>query len=542
MARGRDNITSESVAFAGFLWGLPQFLRQRMTYAEALAIIQQRLREREVNFLSSIEHGVFGKRRSPYRVMLELAGCEFGDIRQLVKARGIESTLRALRDAGVYVSFEEFKGHIPIVRSGRVIDARQSDFDNPTHRHYYEVTTGGSSGTGRRVRVDLESMSANLPMRVVSARCHGIADTPTLRWVDIPPSIGLNTVLSDWVCGNPTARWFSAVRGGRDGTSSRFLWATRVALGVGRLSGARLPWPEYLPLDQAIVIAREARDLLRIHGRCQVRGSVSRMLRVAVAARSEGINLTGAILHGGGEPPTPAKVNQITSTGARFLASYHFTEAGAIGHGCTTSSDPNDQHVLKDHVAMIQAPRMVPGFDVEVQAFCFTTLLGTAPKLLLNVELDDYGIAETRSCGCPWEELGFTDHIRDIHSFRKLTGEGVTLVGTDMERILEEVLPARFGGTPLDYQLLEEEDAEGFTRLILLVSPSVTLADEQAPVETVLQAMHAIGAGGDTARVKWRQAGSLRVRRESPRLTSRGKLMPLQLLRTAKPASIGSAT
>ena len=56
-----------------------------------------------------------------------------------------------------------------------------------------------------------------------------------------------------------------------------------------------------------------------------------------------------------------------------------------------------------------------------------------------------------------------------------MTGEGMTLIGTDMVRILEEDLPRRFGGSPLDYQLMEEEDERGFTRLSLVVSPDVVL-------------------------------------------------------------------
>ena len=72
---------------------------------------------------------------------------------------------------------------------------------------------------------------------------------------------------------------------------------------------------------------------------------------------------------------------------------------------------------------------------------------------------------------CPLERYGYTEHISRIRSYSKLTGEGVTLVGSEMLRILEEVLPSRFGGSPLDYQLLEEEDEQGFTRLHLLVSP-----------------------------------------------------------------------
>ena len=114
MPIGRDNIGSETRAFARFIWGLPRFLRHRMSYDEARGIIRQRLRDRDTNFLSSIERGVFGNPRSPYRTMLGLAGCEFGDLVRSVRDHGIEETLRTLRQAGVYVTFEEFKGRKPI--------------------------------------------------------------------------------------------------------------------------------------------------------------------------------------------------------------------------------------------------------------------------------------------------------------------------------------------------------------------------------------------------------------------------------------------
>ena len=190
---------------------------------------------------------------------------------------------------------------------------------------------------------------------------------------------------------------------------------------------------------------------------------------------------------------------------------------------------PNDQHFMQDHLAMIQASRRVPGFDIEVPAFCFTSLLTSAPKLLLNVESDDYGTVDTRSCGCEWEKLGFPHHIRDIRSFRKLTGEGVTLVGSDVERILDDLLPAQFGGSALDYQFSEEEDERGFTRLTLRVAPSIELGDEANAVDFVLRSLEQAGGAAAVAQSTWRQAGTVRIRREAPVMTRRGKLMPLDI-------------
>jgi len=113
--------------------------------------------------------------------------------------------------------------------------------------------------------------------------------------------------------------------------------------------------------------------------------------------------------------------------------------------------------------------------------------------------------------------------VRHIQSFSKLTSEGMSLPGSEMVRILEETLPARFGGTPLDYQLSEEEDEKGLTRLNLLINPSVAIPDETAVVEAVLEGLH------PRLGVYWREAGTIRVQRLAPVWTGRGKLRPLNL-------------
>jgi hypothetical protein len=224
----------------------------------------------------------------------------------------------------------------------------------------------------------------------------------------------------------------------------------------------------------------------------------------------------------------------INRSGAHWVPLYFFVEAGAVGLGCAQPVDENDLHFLKDALALIQYPRQLPNSQKTVDAFNYTSLLPAAPKILLNVESDDYGIIETRACGCPFEACGYDQHLREIHSFRKLTGEGVTLVGGDMLHVLDEVLPACYGGSPLDYQLLEEEDQQGFTRLSLLVSPRIQLENESQVIETVLEALKRRGAGPQAIEL-WKQAETLRIRRQEPILTSRGKFAPLHRIKSSGP-------
>jgi hypothetical protein len=159
----------------------------------------------------------------------------------------------------------------------------------------------------------------------------------------------------------------------------------------------------------------------------------------------------------------------------------------------------------------------------------FTSYLLSAPKILFNIESGDCGVIESRSCGCYFEELGFTDHIYNIRSFDKLTSQGMTFIGTDLLRIMEEVLPAKFGGTSIDYQMMEEEDGDGHTRLSVIVSPEVGEIDETELIETIITEL---SKGPDYRRAMaevWSQSETLRVKRMRPVITARGKLLPLHI-------------
>ena len=530
MPAQRDDAISELLAFSRFIGGLHRLVRRRMTVPEAMSIIQDRLINREQNFLASLDRGVYSNPRSPYSRLLAHAGFTLDDIRELVRTEGIEGALSKLRSAGVYVSFEEFKGLTPIVRGSLTLAVEPSDFDNPKLSSYYSSSTGGTTGPERRVRLDLDHLQSLLPGRIVVRHVQGLTGIPAASWSNLPPAGGMKGVLLSAAAGEDATHWF-ITQSFSWSHGLRYRAATNAALTAARLAGASVKFPKHVPLDDAVVLARWAREQTARHGRCTIHASVSRILRIAVAAGDHGIDLTGTILRGGGEPPTPAKVAQIVASGATFHSSYAFSEVGTVGSSCLDPAGPNDQHLMQDHVAMIQAPRKVPGFNLEVPAFCFTSLLPTAAKMLLNVESDDYGIVDSQPCGCTWEKLGFPVHIRDIRSFRKLTGEGMTLVGSDIERVLDEFLPARYGGSSLDYQFAEEEDDRGFTRIILRVTPRIHVSDESELIEYVLDSLKQLGGAASIAQQTWRDAGTLAVRRESPIMTARGKLLPLDMKR-----------
>jgi phenylacetate-coenzyme A ligase PaaK-like adenylate-forming protein len=297
---------------------------------------------------------------------------------------------------------------------------------------------------------------------------------------------------------------------------------------MARLHGFKFPFPHYMPVDDPFPIVERIVAELKKGKPVVLESTTSKCVRVSLCAQQHGIDLTGVVVYGLGEPSTQTKISIIEASGIKFLNWYEAAETTIIGMPCKNPSDHTDVHLLSHDITLIQRPQDI--FDQTVNAFYFTSLLPTNPKMLLNVQLDDFGIIEERDCGCPLHQMGFTTHIRQVSSFRKLTGEGVTLVGSDMVHILEHVLPSHFGGSLLDYQLVEEENEQGFTKLVLYVDPSVQIADENALLEAFLDAMKHSMPSVRLAQAEYRTGDVVAIRREKPFVTSRGKHFPIRTL------------
>jgi hypothetical protein len=244
----------------------------------------------------------------------------------------------------------------------------------------------------------------------------------------------------------------------------------------------------------------------------------------------KGLNIQGTRFMVGGEPLTPAKREQIEITGATVTSRYAISEIGRIGCGCLKTGAADDIHLFDDSVALIQHQRQVEHAGSLVDAFVFTSLLPSTPKILFNVENDDCGIIEARTCDCLFGQLGYNRHLHNIRSFSKLTGIGMTIVGTDFVRILEEVLPHQYGGAATDYQLLEEEDNQGQTHLSLIISPSIGTIDEDAVIATVFTELRRSVPGGKLAAGLWSQGKHLQIKRMPP-ISRMGKVMTLHLMK-----------
>lgn len=347
----------------------------------------------------------------------------------------------------------------------------------------------------------------------------------------VPGAAGMAYVLE--LCGVsmvPT-RWFSMVEAKAPGLHPRYRWSVRAMRWGGILAGVTVPPPEYVPLDDPHPIVGWMAEVLRNGHTPVLHTFASSAVRLCVAAMDAGRDLRGARVTISGEPITDARLRVIRAAGIRALPRYASAECGPVGYGCLAAEVPDELHLLHDLHALIQPGPGGGPMGLPANSLLMSSLRPTAPLMLLNVSLGDQAVLERRACGCPLEELGWRTHINTIHSFEKLTTGGMTYLDVDVIRALEEALPARFGGAPTDYQLVEEEAADGRSRLCLRVRPELGPLDLGAVREAFLAA---IGVGSGVERVMellWRTPGFLWVERRAPLSTASGKVLHLQLQR-----------
>jgi hypothetical protein len=512
--------------YAGLASRLRGYLAETVSLQESRAILRAGVCDREERFLRIARNLIYDRIASPYRSLLQSVGCEYGDLEQMVRSDGLEASLCRLVKLGVYLTSDEFRGRKAVVRGSLSLTLSHSQFDNPNLAGI-RTASGGSGGKAMATTMSVDRLHYLAQCCITMLAAHGVESAPVVLWMPaLPSAAGMAMLLYTTKAGSPPVIWYSPVsnRTVRPAFSKRL--ATLYVVNLAHMLGTPLPRPHYLPPECATEVATTIRQILATRGKCVVFSTPSN----AVRACHSGFDLNGTTFVVSGEPLSSAKNREIQNAGARCINLYASAECGVVGFGCAGDREHcDDIHVLLDTQAVVTR-RMQASYDgSSVDALLFSTLYPYASKVLLNVEAGDFGLLETRTCGCDFESLGMVLHLHSIQSYDKLTGEGVTFVGADIVRIVEELLPARFGGRSTDYQVIEEEDAGGLTHLTVLVAPSVGPVDNSAVVSCVLDEL---GRGGDTRRMMaqiWARMNTLRVRREHPRVTEGGKLLPLHL-------------
>jgi phenylacetate-coenzyme A ligase PaaK-like adenylate-forming protein len=294
------------------------------------------------------------------------------------------------------------------------------------------------------------------------------------------------------------------------------------------LGGCRIPFPTVLQDNDFSPAAESVARLCAQNIPCLVSGPVSPAVRLASAALDRGWDIAGTLFLVSGESLTDAKRAIIERSGGTPFARYGVSELGFIGHGCRQMTEGDCVHLYGNAIAAIAHRRTAPLSDTEVDSLFYTTLLSTAPLVLINFEVDDSGRLEQARCDCEFSGAGLHWCIRDIFSFGKMTGHGVTLIGTDLLRLLEDVLPARLGGRAGDYQLLEREGAAQ-TQLELRVSPRVQALSVEKLRQCFLDEVRQMYGGTLAGRI-WRHAEAVEVVLAEPISTASGKVHSLHLL------------
>ena len=509
--------TYEECAMAvRLLGGLRAFLRSRPTDQAADRVIQESFEGRETRFLELVRRGVFERDDSPYLPLLRAARIDRARLSTLVADHGIDGALGRLYDAGVYISLNEFK-------------ARGRLFDNPLLVRHYATETSGSRGKKSRLIIDLDLLAHEACYERVFLQSFGLSRRPKALWHPGPPgSAGLKTALRFARLGHRVDRWFSQTSTSLKNDGKHALLIAGLAAAT-RLAGNPIPRPEHVPLDRALVVAEWLAARRREGSPAFLSTTASCAVRVCVAAREAGLDIGGTFFRASGEPLTPGKVRAIHETGCEVRCHYAMAEVSRIGIACARPAADDDVHVAIDKVALLERETTLGG-GAHVKGLYLTTLHWSAPKLMINVELGDYGALGQRQCGCPWDRFEFALHLHTIRSYEKLTSEGMHFTGNDLLTLVDDVLPQRFGGAPTDYQFVEEE-REGLPKVSLIVSPRVNVVSAGAVTDVVLKTLGARDPAHQMMAAIWKDGRTLSVVRREPYATHTGKILALHVER-----------
>lgn len=515
-------------------FALRRFLKETLSLEQCKEIVKIRLEERGKTFINIVKRNIYGNDRSPYLRLLGLAGCEFGDFRSSVLKNGIEKTLEMLRESGVYLTYDEFKGRKDVVRGGKTFGFEQCDFNNTSLSQHLTIQTGGTTGPGVEAAMDFKSYSQTAVDRALLFDIYNLWEVPIAIWFPILPGCaGIGHLLHSTKVGKVPSKWFSQIDSEYMKSSFKHTLRTKGVIYAGRLFGTKFPKPEFVDLNSAVKVAKWIAKMIRDYSGCCVATYPSSAIRICHAANKEGLDISGTKFIVAGEPVTHVRLNEIKSAGAEAIVFYSFAEGGTVGYGCANPIQDDEVHLLKDCVSLVHHKRRIQETNLTVDAFLFTSLLPTTRKILLNVEIGDYGVVESRKCNCGFDDLGFNVHVHNVRSFEKLTSEGMNIVNTHLIRIIEEVLPSKYGGDSTDYQILEEEDERGFIRVNVIVSPTVGAIDEKDLLRTVISKLNS-GEKNTFVPKIFSQADTLCVKRVHPISTEMGKILPLNIRRNCK--------
>lgn len=522
-------------AGAQFFVRLPLYLARPLSFEQARAAMQDRLSRRERLFLEKVRLDVFDQESSPYQALLREARCEYGDIESGVSKDGVEATLRSLFQAGVYLTIDELKGRKTVRRGQTEIALLPHMLRAPRASYHLPASSGGSRSAGTPVLIDLSFIRACASNAAVCFASRDGRDWRKASWES--PGAGLRFRIVKYAgFGDPPAASFSFFDPNSDRIPSYFRWNLRAMAWSSPLSGRPLPRPVHAPLTDPTPLAHWLRDTLRAGETPHLFTFPGAAVTLCRWATDHDVDIAGARFTISGEPVTAARIASMKAAGVVPIPRYGTMEVGAIGYGCEHGEHPDDVHLLTDMHGMIQAGADGEAAGLPEKALLITGLHPQSPFVMLNVSMGDQAEMAERRCGCGLEAAGWTTHLWNIRSYEKLTGGGVTFEAGEVIPVIEQTLPARFGGAPTDYQLFEAERTDGTPILRLRVDPRLGELDPHEISEVFLQSFAAKSVSASMMVDRWRESGTLEVERKTPAITKAGKINFLHADPPVKPS------
>jgi hypothetical protein len=510
---------------------LPDFFRERITVEQAEEEIKKALERRSETFLELARTLIYGNPASPYLRLLKIAACEFSDLRSQVLQYGLEQTLERLAREGVYLTSEEFRGTSEVVRGRDSFRCARDDFRPAPATAGFGIQSSGTTHRPVSTMTPLAVLSRSAFTRAVFSSAHDLGVCSHGMFDAILPAAGaLANLLTSAKAGIRFDRWFAR----RIPVNSRIESAyhylvTHLIVVMGKLYSPGFPMPEFLDGENIAPILRWIVDQRRLGQPCCITTAAGNAVRIARAALESGVALDGVKFILMGEPFTEAKREVLQRAGASATSRYAFSGGGNVGYGCARPLHADEVHVNQHMLALVEQPTSTARHDAGVRPFLFTTF--DPSRLLFNVQNGDYGVLETRDCGCALGKVGLTLHLHHIRSFEKFTSEGMNYFYGDLYEFFEKTLPAEFGGGPGDYQIVEEEDENGQTRLTLRAHPQIGAIDEPKLLGRLRDELARRSWSHEFQTRIWARAGTLRVKREPPFASARGKILPLHIRR-----------
>lgn len=518
----------------GVARGLRRITSQPVVIEEARATVRAEVAARPRRLLDALDALVWPRPASPVARLLAAAGVEAGDVARLLADEGVAGALERLRDAGVYVSYEEYQGREPIVRGSTSFEVSPADFFNPLVPADYLATTGGSRSAGTPVEVSFRWQRRQGVQRVIQHHLAGTVGAPTAIWLPVFPSAaGYGAVMKHAAGGNRPERWFSQIPTDLAGIAGHKQLANKAIPALNVLARSGLPSPEHVPTAEPERVVRWLQEAVERAGAAAIAGYATSITAAARWASEHGVRLDGAVAFPASEPVTAGKLAAIRASGMQAMPAYACTPEGTIAISCASLGD-EEYHVWDQDQAVITR-RRDRGDGTEVDALCFTSLAMEAPRVLLNVENDDFGRLDHHvDCDCELAALGLRTRLADIRGMSKVVAAGISIEGATFDRLCEDLLPQRLGGGPGDYQFVED-DTTGTTVIQLRIRPEVGAVDDSAALDVVRQAIERDEFGVLASSV-WGDDGHVRVVRTAPIVTRAGKQLAYERLASAAAA------